>query len=92
MVCLVSQFIEAILLLAINWHISVTSWGRTQKHNKAVGGVDDSHHLRWLGIDVIIDENKKNLKFEKDCDRMGIRALWEVDHYHLQPKNLPHIV
>ena len=89
---MVSRFIELILLLAINWAISVTSWGRTQKHNEEVKGVKDSHHLRWLGLDAVLDDNKKNLLFEKDCDRMGIRAIWEGDHYHLQPKDLPHIV
>jgi hypothetical protein len=89
---MISIFIENVLILAIRWAFSVTSWGRTPKHNKDVGGVDDSHHLRFLGLDVILDENKKSSLFEKDCDRMGIRAIWEGDHYHLQPKDLPHIV
>ena len=67
-------------------HGSVSSWGRTGKHNKDVGGVDGSIHLLWLGIDVVLDEMKKNLGFEKDCDKLGLVALFEGDHYHLQPK------
>jgi len=89
---MISTFVETILILRIRWPFSVTSWGRTVQRNKDVGGVEDSHHIRWLGLDVVFDDGKKNVTFEKDCDRMGIRAIWEGDHYHLQPKDLPHIV
>jgi len=85
---MVIKFIESILLLRCRWSFSVTSWGRTEKHNKAVGGVDGSYHLLWLGLDVELDENKKNVTFEKDCSLVGIVALWEGDHYHLQPSGI----
>jgi hypothetical protein len=29
---------------------------------------------------------KKNVDFEKDADRLGLVAIFEADHYHLQPK------
>jgi len=89
---MISTFVETLLILRIRWPFSVTSWGRTVYHNQEVGGVADSHHLRWLGMDVVLDGVKRDSLFEKDCDRMGIRALWEDDHYHLQPKDLPHIL
>jgi len=82
------DFVNRVLLLKIRWGFSVTSWGRTDKHNKAVGGVDGSNHLFWLGMDVVLDEMKKNIEFEKDADRLGLVAIFEGDHYHLQPKGL----
>jgi len=85
---MVMKFIESILLLRCRWSFSVTSWGRTEKHNKAVGGVDGSYHLMWLGLDVELDENKKSVTFEKDCSLVGLVALWEGDHYHLQPAGI----
>lgn len=89
---MISTFVQIVLILRNKWAFSVSSWGRTPKHNKEVGGVDDSWHLYWLGLDVILDENKKSPAFEKDCDKLGLRALWEGDHYHLQPKELTYIV
>lgn len=80
------EFVNRVLILKIRWGFSVTSWGRTDKHNKDVGGVDGSNHLFWLGMDVVLDEMKKNIEFEKDADRLGLQAIFEGDHYHLQPK------
>ena len=34
---------------------SVTSWGRTPAHNKAVGGVTESAHTLWIAADVVYD-------------------------------------
>lgn len=80
-----AYFISVICLL-YKYHGSVSSWGRTEKHNKDVGGVPGSLHLLWLGCDVVLDVNEKNLEFEKDAQLMGFTALWETNHYHLQPK------
>jgi len=77
---------ERVILLCCKWRGSVSSWGRTPKHNKDVGGVDGSIHLLWLGLDVVLDEMKKNIDFEKDADRLGLVAIFEGDHYHLHPK------
>jgi len=85
---MVMKFIESILLLRCRWDFSVTSWGRTEKHNKDVGGVPGSYHLLWLGLDIEFDENNKNVDFEKDCSLVGLVALWEGDHYHLQPSGI----
>jgi hypothetical protein len=37
-------------------------------------------------MDVVLDDQKKDVDFEKDCAKVGLQALYEVDHYHLQPK------
>jgi len=81
-------FIMRTLTLRIKYQFSVTSWGRTVKHNKDVGGVDGSDHVLWLGLDTILEPMEKNIDFEKDCDRLDLIALFEKDHYHLRPKGV----
>jgi len=79
------DFIKLVLFVCFKHNGSVTSWGRTPKHNKDVGGVEGSIHMIWLGCDVVLDVMKKNLDFEKDCNILGLVAIFEGDHYHLQP-------
>lgn len=80
------EFASRCLIIALRWSGSVTSWGRTEKRNLSVKGVPGSNHLLFLGMDVILDEQKKNFDFEKDCGKLGLHAICEVDHYHLQPR------
>lgn len=79
------SFLMPILTLRTRWQFSVTSWGRTVQHNSIVGGVPGSDHLLWLGIDIILEPQQKNLAFEKDCSTLGLSALYEITHYHLRP-------
>lgn len=79
-------FASSCLIICVRWFASVTSWGRTYKRNSFVKGVAGSHHLDWLGMDVILDDQKKDIDFEKDCAKIGLQALYEGDHYHLQPR------
>jgi len=81
-------FMWRVVILCSKWRGSVSSWGRTPKHNKDVGGVEKSIHLLWLGADVILDVMEKDPAFEKDCDLTGLEAIFEGDHYHLQPKGI----
>jgi hypothetical protein len=81
------DFANSVMTLALKWNLSVTSWGRTRNRNSAVGGVDNSYHILWLGCDVVFDGvMQKDLAFEKDASFVGLQALWEANHYHLQPK------
>jgi len=84
----VVSFIWPVLTLRAKYQFSVSSWGRTVKHNKDVGGVAGSDHLLWLGLDVILEPMEKNLDFEMDCSKVGIIPLFEQDHYHLRPKGV----
>jgi hypothetical protein len=86
--CMVMKFIESVLCLRTKWAFSVMSWGRTIEHNKEVGGVDSSLHLLWLGLDIVLDVMKREPGFEGDAKKVGLVALFEVDHYHLQPVGL----
>ena len=81
-------FIMPVITLRAKYQFSVSSWGRTVKHNKEVGGVEGSDHLLWLGLDAILEPLEKNLDFEKDCSRLGLFALFQKDHYHLRPKGV----
>jgi inhibitor of KinA sporulation pathway (predicted exonuclease) len=59
-------------------HLSVTSWWRSVKHNKEVGGITSSWHLFGLAFDVTNYNylDKKNLaRFFKVID--------EQTHLHL---------
>ena len=80
------DFAMSCMLVCLKWRASVTSWGRTEKRNAFIKGVPGSFHLNWLGMDIVLDDQKKDLVFEKDCGILGITALYEINHYHLQPK------
>jgi len=80
------EFAERSMIICLRWRASVTSWGRTEKRNHFVGGVPGSYHLTWQGIDAVLDDQKKDVDFEKDCTKLGLQAIYEGDHYHLQPK------
>jgi hypothetical protein len=64
---------------------SVTSWVRTPRHNKIVGGVENSYHLISMACDVVLDDMVQNPKFEADAKHLGLDPILEGDHYHLQP-------
>lgn len=81
-------FIRSVWLLCYKHKGSVSSWGRTIAHNKAVGGVPDSWHTLWLGCDVVLDDMRQNTEFENDAQFLGLWAKMEGDHYHLQPAYL----
>jgi len=36
-------------------------------------------------MDVVLDEMKRDVEFEKDAAALGLQAIYEQDHYHLQP-------
>ena len=80
------DFAAIILELALHFKFSVTSWGRTAKRNKAVGGHPASRHLRWLAVDVVLDNAKDKPFFLKVITEAGLSFLDEGDHIHVQTK------
>lgn len=69
---------------------SVTSWGRTVKHNTKVGGVADSGHVLWIAVDVVYDANGMpppggSTARETLAARLGLMLIHEGDHDHVQP-------
>jgi hypothetical protein len=63
---------------------SVTSWGRTEVHNRAVGGVPNSLHVRWLAVDVVYDAPPELDVASDLASSLGLRLVRESDHDHLQ--------
>jgi hypothetical protein len=79
------ELIELVVFLCSKYRGSISSWGRTFKHNMDVGGVPNSYHQLWMGVDIILDEMVKNDSFEADAKKLGLDPILEGDHYHLQP-------
>lgn len=80
------ELMECVVFLCSKHRGSVTSWGRTPKHNADVGGVTDSYHQLWMGVDVVLDLMVENHSFEMDAKKLGLDPILEGDHYHLQPE------
>ena len=82
----VPEFVDAVIRYCSMTRASVTSWGRTEGHNRAVGGVPYSAHRFWLGLDVVYDEppGPRDVPTEIAA-RLGLRLIDEGDHDHLQP-------
>jgi hypothetical protein len=81
-------FVAQVFALCFKYRGSISSWGRTTIHNKYVGGVENSYHMIWMGCDVVLDVMEKNKGFENDAGELGLKAILEGDHYHLQPAKL----
>ena len=78
------DFAEAVRAYALMTGASATSWGRTMKHNQAVGGVPYSAHRFWLGCDVVYDAPIPETERKEIGKRLGLRVLPEGDHDHIQ--------
>ena len=80
------DFLIDVLVIAIRWGGSVTSWIRSPFHNKKVGGHPKSRHLYGEAVDLVFDtiEGKKNAI--EQFQRKGYHVLDEKDHVHVQIK------
>jgi hypothetical protein len=78
-------FVGALMIFCRMTDGSVTSWGRTKKHNKDVGGVARSAHRAFLGADVVYDVPIAEEEATDYAERLGLRLIREGDHDHLQP-------
>jgi hypothetical protein len=81
----VEQFVAAVQAYSVRFPCSVTSWGRTVAHNKAVGGVADSYHLQWLAVDIVYDDWHSSEDRINEGRTHGLRVISEPSHDHLQP-------
>lgn len=81
----VPEFVDAVRRYCALTDASVTSWGRTPKHNAAVGGVAFSAHQAWLGLDVVYDTPIPDERCREWAARMNLKLIAESDHHHLQP-------
>ena len=75
---------DAINYLRADFNFSVTSWWRTPKRNKDVGGKSNSRHLVGLGMDIILDDAAQTQEFIKAAKGYRLLAINEGDHIHVQ--------
>lgn len=82
-------FAIQVLQLKDEFAVSVSSWGRTAKHNKRVDGHPRSKHKVWLAADFILDDYKRDhLGFKKRVNALGLGWSDEEDHIHVQARTL----
>ena len=78
------DFMSRVLELCEHFGASVTSYYRTPKHNRAVGGVPHSKHLTAEACDVVLDDPRQLTDAIAAARRAGLVAIPEADHLHLQ--------
>ena len=61
---------------------SVTSWIRSVKRNRAVGGSPNSKHLVGMAVDVVLDDPSEDIA--QTCNRLHLRCFNEGDHVHVE--------
>jgi len=92
-----AQFCESVYIIGKQNAGSVTSWGRSEQHSKAVGGFAGDPHTWWLGADMIYDSGP-NLVTEgcvlspRSCPKHsthGLKCIHEKGHDHYQPYDFP---
>ena len=81
----IHKFVDAVLTLQAEFDFSVSSWFRTKKRNKGVGGNAESFHLCGLGADCVLDLPDDQDLLVKRARRLGLDAIVEGDHIHLEP-------
>lgn len=85
----VAEFAAAAMEYCALTGASVTSWGRTQARNRAVGGVPVSAHRFFRAVDVVYDGPTDKVQCRIIAARLGLLLLPEDDHDHLQPADWP---
>lgn len=68
---------------------SVTSWIRTPTRNRAVGGHPKSKHLVGAAVDVALDDPQQKPAFVRACKALGLQAIDEGDHIHVEYDDAP---
>lgn len=86
---MLSDFLQAAHQLALSTGGSVTSGLRTAKHNATVGGVPNSLHLVALALDLVHDTTEGKHRAIELAPLLGLTALDEGDHLHIQPRKDP---
>lgn len=67
-------------------NMSVTSWGRSEKRNVAVGGHLKSQHMDWSACDIVWDANARppTPTLQMYCKSVGLEVVPEGDHDHIE--------
>lgn len=82
-------FVSGIYTLAVRYDFSITSWIRSSKRNKQVGGSQNSRHLLGLAVDIILDNPTDLRDFIKDAELLRLKVIDEKTHLHVQLPSKP---
>ena len=80
-----TRLLDIVRYVCLTEGCSVTSWIRTPKRNKRVGGVPHSKHLSGLAVDLVPDSRDWKPIIHAFRIR-GLKVLVENDHLHVQVK------
>lgn len=80
-----SELLQAVMALSGRFQFRTTSSFRSRASNTAAGGVKFSAHQFWLAVDVVLETGQVKADFVESARRLGLLALDEGDHIHLQP-------
>lgn len=80
----VGLFAEILQELRAHVPFSVTSWWRTERHNRLIGGSPHSQHLTGLAADLVPDKADSYPALEINARSFGLTTLHETDHLHVQ--------
>jgi len=79
-----TQFLERMMALSGRFRFRVKSYYRSPLSNLEVGGVSNSLHQLWLAMDIVLEDTSHTLEFINAAQRLGLVALDESDHIHVQ--------
>src|SRR5216684_3162651 len=93
----IGEFCESVAQVGKKYNGSITSWGRSPAHSKAVGGSPTDPHTQWVGADMIYDSgaNRGDTTHPQypphscpQCGELSLKVLHEKAHDHYQPADL----
>lgn len=64
--------------------ITITSTWRSPEHNREVGGIPTSKHLKGRAIDIVIATKEAEAMFIPFVQGLGFEAIFEQDHWHIE--------
>jgi hypothetical protein len=79
----VGEFASKIAQISSCVDFSVTSWIRSPKRNKAVGGAENSLHKTGMAVDIVLDNRKDMHLFVLKASSLGLKVRVEGDHIHV---------
>lgn len=79
-----ARFVRVLYTIARRRQASVTSFIRTARHNKIVGGLRRSYHLDGLAADLVPDEPSDASAIVTDAHTYGLDAVNEHTHVHIE--------
>ena len=79
-----TDFHHAVEFLCTQFGGSITSGHRSTARNAMVGGHKNSKHLDGLAVDMVLDDPAQHGELMAACSRLGLRAIDESDHIHVQ--------